>query len=144
MDRIKRTQKRCHCCLVARSSMRAGADKTPLHLAAAAGNAEVVALLLAHGATVNARNSDGQTPLQEMQASSLDPALKKNVATVLQAKPKPQAGAAVPHSLGFSVPHGFGSSNSTSNAGLLGRGRDRPIGYPGKSWHRRCNPGRCC
>jgi hypothetical protein len=40
-----------------------------LHLAAAAGNKEVVVLLLTHGADPSIKNIDGLTPLQEMQPS---------------------------------------------------------------------------
>jgi ankyrin repeat protein len=36
---------------------------TPLHLAAREGRADCAALLLRHGAAVNARNSDKNTPL---------------------------------------------------------------------------------
>jgi hypothetical protein len=36
---------------------------TPLHLAAFCGQTNMVALLLAHGAQVNATNADGMTPL---------------------------------------------------------------------------------
>jgi Ankyrin repeats (3 copies) len=59
--------------------------KTALHLAAAAGNKEVVKVLLAHGAGLTVRNSDHQTPLQELQASSLDTATKTNIAALLNA-----------------------------------------------------------
>jgi Ankyrin repeats (3 copies) len=63
--------------------------KTALHLAATAGHTDVVALLLVHGADVKVRNSDGQTPLQEMRASSLDPATKAKIAAVFDAKRAP-------------------------------------------------------
>lgn len=63
--------------------------KTALHLAATAGHKEAVALLLAHGADVKIKNSDGQTPLQEMRASSLDPATKAKIAMMLGAKRAP-------------------------------------------------------
>lgn len=38
-------------------------DRTPLHLAASRGNAEVVSILLEHGATVDAKSARGMTPL---------------------------------------------------------------------------------
>jgi ankyrin repeat protein len=82
-------------------------NKTALHLAAAAGNKEVVVLLLTHGADPNIKNTDGLTPLQEMQASSLDPATKTSIATVLrspakvrtEATPLPRGDAQAPISL---------------------------------------------
>jgi ankyrin repeat protein len=40
----------------------------PLHLAAAAGSTEVLQLLLAAGADVDAKNGTGETALQVMQA----------------------------------------------------------------------------
>jgi hypothetical protein len=72
-------------------NVQSAGGMTPLHLAAEYGHKEIVALLLAHGADVNARNSDGQTPPQEMQASSLDPAIKASIALLFQSKPKAQA-----------------------------------------------------
>ena len=39
-------------------------DRTPLHCAAARGHKEVVALLLANKAEVNAKNKDGAKPLR--------------------------------------------------------------------------------
>jgi ankyrin repeat protein len=84
--------------LLARGALvnaRTSSAKTPLHLAAAAGNKDVVAFLLAHGADAAARNSDGQTPLEELNSSSLEPAIKKDIARVLggsaasASRPKP-------------------------------------------------------
>jgi hypothetical protein len=65
-------------------------------LASAAGNKEMVVLLLAHGADANAQNSDGQTPLQEMRASTLDDATKAGVAAALQGKRKVRVQAPSP------------------------------------------------
>ena len=39
-------------------------DNTPLHFAAACSSAELVKLLLDHGANTNARNTSGQTPIE--------------------------------------------------------------------------------
>ena len=39
-------------------------DGTPLHAAALAGNTEIVALLIKHGADVNVAKKDGWTPLK--------------------------------------------------------------------------------
>lgn len=69
--------------------------KTALHLAAVAGNKEVVIFLVAHGADITVRNSDHQTPLQELQASSLDAATKTNIAALLSAPRKTPARAAI-------------------------------------------------
>ncbi len=40
-----------------------GTHWTPLHVAAVKGHTEVVAFLMAHGADVNARDTNGKTPL---------------------------------------------------------------------------------
>jgi len=44
-------------------SVRGPSDVTPLHFAVAFGDKDLVAVLLAHGADVNAVDEDGQTPL---------------------------------------------------------------------------------
>jgi ankyrin repeat protein len=94
--------------------------KTALHLAATAGNKEVVVLLLSQGADQNIKNTDGQTPLQEMQSSSLDPASKTSIATVLHSPAKkvrtqaiqlPRGDAQAPRSLN---PSGGGGSSSAA------------------------------
>lgn len=58
----------------------AGLNRTPLHWAAAFGNAEIVKLLLDHNADVNARDEYGATPLH---ASSEDPDASLRVAQIL-------------------------------------------------------------
>jgi hypothetical protein len=94
--------------LLARGALvnaQALSGKTPLHLAATAGHKEMVAFLLAHGADPKIKNTDGQTPLQEMLesslASSLDPTTKAKIAAMLGpkpalAKPRQPAVAAAP------------------------------------------------
>ena len=57
--------------------LRGGADAnlvhsrhgTPLHAATGAGDVEMLQLLIEHGADVNARNAQGQTPLQVLAAT---------------------------------------------------------------------------
>ena len=40
-------------------------DRTPLHRAASEGHKEIVELLIAKGADVNAKRNDGKTPLDD-------------------------------------------------------------------------------
>jgi hypothetical protein len=89
---------------------------TPLYFAAGFGNKELVMLLLAYGADVNARNKSGQTPLQAMmQASELDAATKASIAPLLQNKPKAQAGAASPPATTPARPSSAAAQPTTPN-----------------------------
>jgi hypothetical protein len=103
--------------------------KTPLHLAATAGHKEMVAFLLARGADPTIKNSDGQTPLQEMLtsslASSLDPATRAKIAAMLGLKPalaKPRqpavAAAPSPASLAPPVPSPPASSQAPAPSSI--------------------------
>lgn len=99
--------------------------KTALHLAATAGHQEVVAFLLTRGADVRVRNSDGQTPLQEMRASSLDPATKAKLAPMLGAKRAP---ARVPNPVAATMPSPPVNPQAATPNGLTQANPDAPPG----------------
>jgi len=57
-----------------------GADRwTPLHRAAVNGNIDIVKLLLEHGADVNAKTNDGETPIDCADTAEIREVLKKAI-----------------------------------------------------------------